>query len=125
LAANFATKASATLSSTMTRSVDMQIWPWFMNAPNAAASTAWSRSASSSTISGALPPSSSSTGFKCSAANFAMMRPTLVEPVKLMRRIAGCAISASTILGASAGAFDSTFTTPLGKPASLSTWPIR
>ena len=54
------TKASATFSSTTIRSVDMQIWPWFMKAPNAAASTASSRSASSSTISGALPPSSSS-----------------------------------------------------------------
>ena len=42
------------------RSVDMQIWPWFMKAPKAAAATASSRSASSSTISGALPPSSSS-----------------------------------------------------------------
>ena len=55
---NLATKASATLSSTMIRSVDMQIWPWFMNAPKAAAFTASSRSASSSTSNGALPPSS-------------------------------------------------------------------
>ena len=37
----------------------MQIWPWFMKAPNAAAATAASISASSSTIIGALPPSSS------------------------------------------------------------------
>ncbi len=37
----------------------------------------------------ALPPSSSSTGFMCSAARFAAMRPTLVEPVKLIRRTAG------------------------------------
>ena len=30
LAANFSTNASATVSSTTMRSVDMQIWPWFM-----------------------------------------------------------------------------------------------
>jgi hypothetical protein len=58
------------LSTTMMRSVDMQIWPEFMNAPKIAAFTASSRSASSSTISGALPPSSSSTGLRCCAARF-------------------------------------------------------
>src|SRR5215831_5756243 len=57
-----------------------------MNAPNAAASTAWSRSASSSTISGALPPSSSSTGFSCSAASFAMILPTLVGEIDPLHR---------------------------------------
>jgi hypothetical protein len=34
----------------------------------------------------------------------AMIRPTLVEPVKFTRRTAGCAISASTTAPASAGA---------------------
>ena len=48
----------------------------------------------------------------------AMMRPTRVEPVKLTRRTAGCAISASTTAGASAGALVTTLTTPGGKPAS-------
>ena len=76
LAASLATKASAIFSSTMMRSVDMQIWPWFMKAPKAAAFTAASMSASSSTISGALPPSSSSTGFRCLPASSAMMLPT-------------------------------------------------
>ncbi len=36
----------------------MQIWPWCMNEPNVAAFTACSMSASSSTISASLPPSS-------------------------------------------------------------------
>jgi len=40
-------------------------------------------SASSRTISGALPPSSSSAGLRYFAAVWAMMRPTRVEPVKL------------------------------------------
>ena len=64
LAASAATKASAILSSTTMRSVDMQIWPWFMKAPKAEAATAASMSASSSTTSGALPPSSSRAGFR-------------------------------------------------------------
>ena len=46
----------------------MQICPALAKAPNTAALTAASISASSSTISGALPPSSSRTGFRCSAA---------------------------------------------------------
>ena len=57
------------------RSVDMQIWPWFMKALKAAARTASSRSASSSTTNGALPPSSSSTGFRWRAAISAISRP--------------------------------------------------
>ena len=43
-----------------------------------------------------------------------------VEPVKLMRRTAGCAISASTTSPASSGALVTTLTTPCGKPASRS-----
>ena len=61
---------------------------------------------------------------RCFAASSATIRPTRVEPVKLIRLTAGWAISASTIFGASAGALVTTLTTPLGKPASLNTWPI-
>jgi hypothetical protein len=124
-AANRLTNSSAMLSSTMMRSVDMQICPWFMNAPKAAAFTAASRSASSRTISGALPPSSSRTGFRCRPAVSAMMRPTRVEPVKFTRLTAGWAISASTTLAASAGALVTTLTTPVGRPASRRISPIR
>ena len=56
------------------------------------------------------------------------IRPTRVEPVKLIRLTAGWAISASTICGASAGALVTTLTTPLGKPASaehLADQPVR
>ena len=123
-AASLATNSSAIFSSTISRSVDMQIWPWFMKAPNTAALTAPSMSASSSTTSGALPPSSSSTGFRCRPASSAMIRPTLVEPVKLMRLTAGCATSASTIAAASLGSLVMTLMTPFGRPASASAWPI-
>ena len=67
----------------------MQIWPELANAPNTVALTAASMSASSSTISGALPPSSSSTGFRYLAPVWATIRPTRLEPVKFTRRTAG------------------------------------
>ena len=54
-----------------------------------------------------------------------MILPTLVEPVKLIRFTAGCAIGASTIFGASSGALLRTLTTPFGKPASFNTCPIK
>ena len=113
-------KSPATDRSATIRSVDMQIWPWCMNAPKLAAAAASSRSASSSTTSGALPPSSSSTRLRWRPAVSAMIRPTRVEPVKLIRRTAGCAISASTTSAASAGSLTIRFTTPGGSPASCS-----
>ena len=58
------TNSSATFWSTMMRSVLMQICPLLANAPKAAAFTASSMSASSRITSGALPPSSSTTGFR-------------------------------------------------------------
>ncbi len=109
----------------MIRSVDMQIWPWFMKAPKPAAATASSMSASLSTTMGDLPPSSSRQGLRCWAAMPAMMRPTFVEPVKLIRRTAGWAIRASTTPGASVGALVTTLMTPGARPASRRTEPIR
>ena len=50
--ASFAMNASAIGRSTMILRADMQIWPWWRNAPNVVALTAYSRSASASTISG-------------------------------------------------------------------------
>src|ERR1700733_1678637 len=47
-----------------------------------------------------------------------MIRPTRVEPVKLIRRVAGCAISSSTTSPASAGALVIRLIAPVGKPAS-------
>ena len=93
----------ATLLSTMIRSVAMQIWPECMKAPKLAALTASSRSASAITIIGALPPSSSRHFFRCAPHFSAMILPTFVEPVKLIRRVPGWAISASITSGASPG----------------------
>ena len=51
-AASCSMNASAIGRSTMILRADMQIWPWWRNAPNVVALTAYSRSASASTISG-------------------------------------------------------------------------
>ena len=97
----------------------MQIWPEFMKAPKFAAAAASSKSASGSTTNGALPPSSSSVRLSWVAAFWAMMRPTLVEPVKLMRLTAGCSINAATTSAASSGWLVIRLMTPAGTPASL------
>ena len=85
--------------------------------------TAASRSASSRTISGAFPPAQED-WFQVCAALCATIFPTLVEPVKFTRLTAGCAIKASTIVAASAGALVTTLTTPSGSPASRKASPI-
>src|SRR6185312_11119607 len=54
-----------------------------------------------------------------------MILPTRVEPVKFTRRTALCRISASTTSGASLASWVMTLMTPLGRPASTSTWPIN
>ena len=83
-AASLSMKMDATLRSTRMRSADMQIWPWLKKALKAAASTAASRSASSSTRIGFLPPSSNDTGRTPLAAAFMMASPVRVSPVKVM-----------------------------------------
>ena len=95
-----------------------------MKAPKFAAAAASSRSASSSTTSGALPPSSSSTGLRYFAAFSAMILPTCVEPVKLIRWTRGSAISASTVAAAPSRDVVSTLIAPAGSPASSSTSPM-
>ncbi|ALJ72234.1 hypothetical protein TR70_2723 [Burkholderia pseudomallei] len=60
----------------------MQVWPAFSVLPVMTASTAASKRARGPTITGDLPPSSSVTGVRCSAAARITCRPTFVEPVK-------------------------------------------
>jgi len=52
LAASFSVNSSAIDRSTSTFLADMQICPWWRNAPNAVAFTAYSRSASARTMTG-------------------------------------------------------------------------
>ena len=70
------------------------------------------------TISGAFPPNSSRQGLRFRAARTATIRPTRVDPVKLMRLMAGWSINAPTTCPASSGALVTTPIKPLGRPPS-------
>ena len=83
-----------------------------------APSTARSRSASSKTRNGALPPSSIETRSSCCAACATSCRPTSVEPVNDSLRARGSAINAP--VSAPLREVVTTFTTPAGNPASIS-----
>ena len=83
-----------------------------------APSSAALRSASASTMNGALPPSSMEQLITFSAACASRMRPTSVEPVKDSLRTRG---SLSIALTTSVERFDGmTLTTPFGTPACSS-----
>ena len=80
-----------------------------------APSTALSRSASSKTMKGALPPSSSDTRLTVVMQRAASIFPTGVEPVKVNLRTRGSPVSISPI-GAACPV--TTLNTPGGTPAS-------
>ena len=61
----------------------MQIWPVLAKAPKTAPCTASSRSASSSTIIGFLPPSSRQQPMRLRPARSPITRPVAVEPVNI------------------------------------------
>lgn len=66
---------------TKMRLAQMQVWPAFLNAEATTPAAAVSTSASSKTMKGAFPPSSSDTRFTVSAAPAISCFPTRVEPV--------------------------------------------
>ncbi|MNN22217.1 hypothetical protein D3C81_1355680 [compost metagenome] len=70
----------------------MHACPLFMKPASRASGTAWSKSASSSTTTGDLPPSSSVTRFSVSAATRRMVLPTAVEPVNDTLFTSGCVV---------------------------------
>ena len=95
--------------------MERHCWPQLKNRPTEIARAAPSRSASSRTMHGSLPPSSSVTFFKFSDA-FAITRlPVGVEPVSAIFRISGCATMASPVAWPR-----TTLTTPSGRPPSMS-----
>ena len=113
-AENRSTNASWIPSCTSRRLAHTQVCPVLRNFEAIAPSTASSRSASSNTISGALPPSSSDT-FLIVPAHFAIScLPTSVEPVKVSLRMIGFVASSSPTTEALPG---STLKTPGGRPA--------
>src|SRR5271163_3514211 len=101
----------------MIRLVAVQRCPVVPNAPQSPPSTASSRFASSSTIIGFLPPSSSEHGLKLLAAVVPMVLPTAEDPVKEMARTVGCSVSGAP----ASGPYPATMLmTPFGTPASVS-----
>src|SRR5699024_8966474 len=110
--------SSATERCTMKRFAAVQAWPMLRNFACSAPSTAASRSASSNTTNGALPPSSIEVRSTPGAAWDRSFRPTSVEPVKESLRSRGSArIGSETALEELEV---TTLTTPSGNPASSS-----
>ena len=86
-------------SATMTRDAAEHFWPANPNADVITAGTAWSGSASASTMIAFLPPISATTRLtwrwpgRCTAAVSLMCRPTAFEPVNTMIATSGCSTS--------------------------------
>src|SRR6188472_4379150 len=107
-------------SCTRNRLVHTQVWPELRYLATIAPSTARSRSASSKTMKGALPPSSIDT-FLTLAAHLAISAlPTSVEPVKVSFLTSQFEQISSPI---SAADPVTTLTVPLGKPTSSQSTP--
>ncbi len=109
--------AALTDSATSTRLVPVHAWPDSEKPPLMVRSTARSRSASSITISGFLPPSSICVRVVSGTARW-ICSPARDEPVNEMARTAGASVMAAPI---SAALPVMKFSTPLGRPALTST----
>ena len=94
-----------------------QVWPELRYFDASAPSTAASRSASSNTMNGALPPSSSDSFFSVGADCCIRMRPTAVDPVNDNLRTTGDSHSALPTSIDRASSAGTTLNTPGGKPA--------
>src|SRR5579875_1566523 len=116
-----ATYASAIRSWTRWRLDAMQICPWLKKEPKAPADEARSRSASSNTMNGEFPPSSSETRLSVRPAASPTSRPTAVEPVNEIISTFGSTVRAAPG-SASPG---STWNTSSGKPARCNATAIK
>ena len=101
--------------STRSRGPAMQNCPVLNTKALMTAPIAASTSASAKRIFAALPPSSATTGVRCSPAVRATTRPIFVEPVKAIMSTPSCRTSASPSSGESPV---TTLYTPSGTPAS-------
>ena len=93
----------------------MHVWPVAAKIPATTPLAAASRSASSKTMFGDLPPSSSETCARCDAAPVITAEPTAVEPVNATLSTPGCSASGAPQSGPKPV---TTLNTPGGKPAS-------
>ena len=89
---------------------------------NTTASSARSRSASSNTITGFLPPSSKCTRFRVGAPCAMIAEPVALSPTKPIALMAGCSVSA---LPASSPMPCTVLSTPSGRPACLASLASR
>src|SRR5258706_10158237 len=92
----------------------MQVCPVAAKIPDTAPLSASSMTASSNTMLGDLPPSSSPTFLKPRAAVSAMILPVVSDPVNVIFAVSGCSTSG---MPASLPYPVTTLTTPAGKPA--------
>ncbi len=109
-----ASSAAATPSCTRMRDPAQQTCPWLNQMASTTPSTTLSRSASSKTMNGDLPPSSSESFLPLPAVATRMSRPTSVDPVNAILSTSGCATSASPVRPSPVR----TLSTPGGSPAS-------
>ena len=96
----------------------MHVWPLLRYLQSSAPATASSTSASSKTMNGALPPSSSEIFLTCFAHCAIRSFPTSVEPVKPSLRTVELPVSSPPIRGASSAEPVTSSKTPSGNPAS-------
>ena len=96
---------------------DSHTWPWWKNVAQSAPSTAASRFASSNTMFGDLPPSSSVHFLIVDEASCMIRRPTSVEPVNDTLSTSGCDASSSPTVAPPPVTM---FTTPFGSSVSSS-----
>src|SRR5207245_1675761 len=108
--------SSAICSKRYTRFTARHACPALKNRPIAVAAVARRMSASSQTIIGSLPPSSSVTRVTLSAASFMIRLPVSVCPVNAILFTFGCETRASPI---SAPGPCTVFSTPAGMPTEL------
>ena len=101
---------------TKIRLAQTQVWPELRNLHAIAPLTAVSRSASSKTMKGALPPSSKDSFFSVSEDCFINSFPTPVDPVNDTFRTVGLDVRASPTSAVFFRALTK-FTTPFGIPA--------
>mmetsp|Transcript_13158 Transcript_13158/g.44568 ORF Transcript_13158/g.44568 Transcript_13158/m.44568 type:complete len:311 (+) Transcript_13158:1263-2195(+) len=116
------TNSSSTVSWTRTRFVAMQTCPALRSLEARSARTATSRSASSKTMKGALPPSSSASFFTVGADCSTRSLPTRVEPVKLTMRTRSSAVRVDPMVPACSREAVIVLMTPSGTPASRASW---
>ncbi len=115
-AASFSANSSATPDATWKRLAEVQASPMLRILAIIAPSITSSRSASSNTRNGALPPSSIETLSTCSEAWAMSLRPTSVEPVNESLRARGSSISGPIVSPDEEAVI--TLSTPAGRPDS-------